>query len=111
MKKAFFPFLLAFAATSLFALPVRAADEAAELNDLPAAVQKTARDVVGKSKIEEVEDTFEDGKRATEVEFLRGGKKMAVVISPEGSVIQLEHRMSVGDAPKKIKESVLKEVT
>ena len=78
------------------------------LNTLPPLVQKAARKLVGKSKVEEVENTFENGKRAYEVEFKRGGKEMAVVISEEGKLIQTENRMSVGDAPKKIQNAVLK---
>jgi len=82
------------------------ADEEAELNDLPAAVQKTAHEQVGTSKIEEVEDTFEEGQHATEVEYRENGKKMAVVIAKDGTLIQKEYRMSPSDAPDSIKEAV-----
>ena len=81
-------------------------DEEAELNDLPAAVQKTAHEQIGKSKIEEVEDTFEDGQHATEVEYRENGKKMAVVIAKDGALIQKEYRMSPEDAPDTIKAAV-----
>ena len=66
------------------------ADEEAELNDLPAAVQKTAHEEIGKSKVEEVEDTFEDGQHATEVEYTRereedgGGHREGWDVDPEG---------------------------
>lgn len=79
-----------------------------DLNSLPPAVQKTARAQVGENKIEEVEDTFEDGKRAYEVEFSRHGEKLAVVISEQGQLLQTEHRLSVSETPPKIKEAVLK---
>jgi hypothetical protein len=82
------------------------ADEDADLNDLPAAVQKTAHEQVGTSKIEEVEDTFEEGQHATEVEYRENGKKMAVVIAKDGSLIQKEYRMSPADAPDVIKSAV-----
>jgi hypothetical protein len=82
------------------------ADEAAELDDLPAAVQKTAHAQVGASKIEEVETTYEDGQHATEVEYLQNGKKMAVVIAKDGTLIQTEYRMSPADAPAVIKTAV-----
>lgn len=82
------------------------ADEEAELNDLPAAVQKTAHEQVGTSKIEEVEDTFEEGQHATEVEYLENGKKMAVVIAKDGILIQKEHRMSPTEAPATIRNAV-----
>src|SRR5579864_1105966 len=75
------------------------ADEEAELNTLPAAVQKTAHKEIGTSKIEEVEDTFEEGQHATEVEYRENGKKMAVVIAKDGTLIQKEDRLSPGDAP------------
>jgi hypothetical protein len=81
-------------------------DEAAELNALPAAVQKTAHEQVGASKIEEVEDTFEEGQHATEVEYREHGKRMAVVIAKDGALIQKEYRMSPGDAPAAIKKAV-----
>jgi len=84
-------------------------EEKADLDALPAAVQKTARELVGKAKVEEVENTFEAGKRAYEVEFERNGKEMAVVISPEGKLLQTEDRMSVGDTPKNIRNAVLKQ--
>jgi hypothetical protein len=87
--------------------PVRTwADEEAELNALPPAVQKTAHEQVGKSKIEEVEDTFEEGQHATEVEYLDKGKKMAVVIAKDGRLIQKEYRMSPEEAPEAIKKAV-----
>jgi len=82
------------------------ADEAAELNELPAAVQKTAHEQVGTSKIEEVEDTFEEGQHATEVEYRENGKKMAVVIAKDGTLIQKEHRLSPSEAPDVIKKAV-----
>ena len=64
------------------------ADEDDDLNALPAAVQKTAHEQVGANKIEEVEDTYEDGQHATEVEFRENGKKYAVVIAKDGTLIQ-----------------------
>ena len=82
------------------------ADEEADLNDLPPAVQKTAHEQVGTSKVEEVEDTFEEGQHATEVEYRENGKKMAVVIAKDGTLIQKEYRMSPSDAPDVIKSAV-----
>ena len=82
------------------------ADEEAELNELPAVVQKTAHEQIGKSKIEEVEATFEEGQHATEVEYRENGKKMAVVIAKDGTLIQKEYRMSPADAPDAIKKAV-----
>jgi hypothetical protein len=82
------------------------AGEEAELNDLPAAVQKTAHEQIGTSKVEEVEDTFEEGQHATEVEYRENGRKMAVVIAKDGTLIQKEYRMSPGDAPDAIKQAV-----
>ena len=85
------------------------ADEEADLNDLPAAVQKTAHDQIGKAPVEEVEDTYEEGQHATEVEYREAGKKMAVVIAKDGALIQKEYRMSPIDAPDAIKAAVNKE--
>jgi hypothetical protein len=82
------------------------ADEEADLNDLPAAVQKTAHQEIGPSKVEEVEDTFEEGQHATEVEYRENGKKMAVVIASDGTLIQKELRMSPSDAPAAIRTAV-----
>jgi len=82
------------------------ADEEADLNDLPAAVQKTAHEQIGKSKVEEVEDTYEEGQHATEVEYGENGKKMAVVIAKDGTLIQKEYRMSPTDAPDVIQKAV-----
>jgi hypothetical protein len=84
----------------------RAEDEEAELNALPAAVQKTAHEQIGTSKVEEVEDTYEEGQHATEVEYRETGKKMAVVIAKDGTLIQKEYRMSPTDAPDAIKKAV-----
>ena len=84
----------------------RAEDEDAEFKDLPAAVQKTAKAEIGSSKIEEVEDTFEEGQHATEVEYRQNGKKMAVVIAKDGTLIQKEYRMSPTDAPADIQKAV-----
>ncbi|MGA3172179.1 MAG: hypothetical protein ABSE62_14330 [Chthoniobacteraceae bacterium] len=81
-------------------------DEEAELNDLPAAVQKTAHEEIGASKVEEVEDTYEEGQHATEVEYHENGKKMAVVIAADGTLIQKEYRMSPSDAPAVIEKAV-----
>jgi hypothetical protein len=81
-------------------------DEESELNDLPPAVQKTAHQQVGTSKIEEVEDTFEEGQHATEVEYRENGQKMAVVIAKDGTLIQKEHRLSPSETPDAIKKSV-----
>ena len=82
------------------------ADEEAELNELPAAVQKTAHEQIGKSKIEEVEPTVEEGQHATEVEYRENGKKMAIVIAKDGTLIQKEYRMSPSEAPEAIKKAV-----
>jgi hypothetical protein len=94
------------AALTLYPVRLRAEDEDADLNDLPAAVQKTAHEQVGANAIEEVEDTYEDGQHATEVEFSESGKKMAVVIAKDGTLIQKEYRMSPADAPDAIKKAV-----
>jgi len=83
-----------------------AEDEEGELNALPAAVQKTAHDQIGKSAVEEVEATYEEGQHATEVEYRENGKKMAVVIAKDGTLIQKEYRMSPMDAPDAIKKAV-----
>ena len=83
-------------------------DDDLNLNDLPAAVQKTARHEVGSSKVEEIEDTYEEGQHATEVEYRESGKKMAVVIAKDGTLIQKEYRMSPSDAPAVIQGSVAK---
>ena len=89
--------------------PGIAGEEKSELDALPPVVQKTARKLVGKAKVEEVENTVENGKRAYEVEFERGGKAMAVVISTEGKLLQTEDRMSVGDTPENIRKALLKQ--
>ncbi len=81
-------------------------DEEAELNALPAAVQKTAHEQIGTSEVEEVEDTYEDGQHATEVEYSVNGKKMAVVIAKDGALIQKEYRMSPSDAPDVIRKAI-----
>jgi hypothetical protein len=98
--------LLAGAAALVFNPHLARADEEADLNDLPAAVQKTAHEQVGTSKVEEVEDTFEEGRHATEVEYRENGKKMAVVIAKDGTLIQKEYRMSPSDAPGAITAAV-----
>jgi uncharacterized membrane protein YkoI len=94
------------AALTLYPVRIWAEDEDADLNDLPAAVQKTAHEQVGKNAVEEVEATFEAGQHATEVEFREDGRKMAVVIAKDGTLIQKEYRMSPADAPDAIKKSV-----
>jgi hypothetical protein len=103
--RALLPGAALFAALSLNPGHARA-DEEADLNDLPPAVQKTAHEQVGTSKVEEVEDTFEEGQHATEVEYRENGKKMAVVIAKDGTLIQKEYRMSPSDAPDVIKSAV-----
>jgi hypothetical protein len=103
---------LLFPATLSIALamcgPIARADEAAELNDLPAAVQKTARAQVGTAEVNEVEPTYEDGQHATEIEYRVNGKQMAAVIAKDGTLIQTEYRMSPKDAPAVITAAVSK---
>ena len=96
----------AFFATLLFCSAGHALAEEDDLGSLPAVVQKVARAEVGRSKVEEVEDTFEDGKRAYEVEFRRNHEKLAIVISEQGKLIQTEHRLSPEDAPAQVKATV-----
>lgn len=79
-----------------------------DLHSLPEPVQKTARAQIGQANIDEIEDTFEDGQRAYEVEFQRHGEKLAVVIATDGRLIQLEHRLSVANATKELKEGIEK---
>jgi len=94
-------------AASLSLLPAALwADEEAELAEQPAAVQKTAHEIIGKSRIEEVEPSFEEGVHATEVEYRENGKKMAIVIAKDGTLIQKEYRMSPSEAPDAIKKAV-----
>jgi len=98
---------MAALALALAVYPCRSfADEEDELNEQPAAVQKTAHEQVGASMITEVEPSFEEGQHATEVEYTENGNKMAVVIAKDGTLIQKEHRMSPGDAPEVIKTAV-----
>jgi len=106
MKRgAILPAAAVLAALALSAGAARADDEA-ELAALPAAVQKTAHAQMGTSKIEEVEETYEGGQHATEVEYREDGKKMAVVIAKDGTLIQKEYRMSPSDAPEAIRKAV-----
>jgi hypothetical protein len=100
------PALSLLASIAIYPVHVWAEDEESDLNSLPAAVQKTAHEQVGKNAVEEVEDTYEDGQHATEVEFTENGKKMAVVIAKDGTLIQKEYRMSPADAPNAIKKAV-----
>jgi hypothetical protein len=95
-----------FAALILGPGLVRADDEEAELKEQPAAVQKTAHKEVGKAEITEVEPSYEEGQHATEVEYTEEGKRMAVVIAKDGTLIQKEYRMSPGDAPAAIVKGV-----
>jgi hypothetical protein len=81
--RSFLPAATLLAALTLYPVRMWAEDEEANLNDLPAAVQKTAHEQVGKNSVEEVEDTYEGGQHATEVEFREDGKKMAVVIAKD----------------------------
>jgi uncharacterized membrane protein YkoI len=104
--RSFLPAATLLAALTLYPVRMWAEDEEANLNDLPAAVQKTAHEQVGKNSVEEVEDTYEGGQHATEVEFREDGKKMAVVIAKDGTLIQKEYRMSPADAPDAIKKAV-----
>ena len=85
-----------------------AEEESADLNSLPPAAQKTARELLGKAKVEEVEPTFENGIHAYEVEFTREGKPMAIVLSRDGKLIQTETRIAPADAPEKIRVAALK---
>ena len=110
--KTFFPARFLFTAVTAGALLIVHAvyaDEEAELARLSPAAQKTVHKAVGSSKITEVEPAFVDGKHATEVEFKRGGKEMAIVVSPEGKLIQTEERMSPKDAPEPFRNAVLKQ--
>jgi hypothetical protein len=102
---AILPIAAIAAALVLNPLLIRA-DEEDELNEQPAAVQKTAHEQIGSSKIEEVEPTYAAGQHATEVEYGENGKKMAIVIAPDGTLIQKEHRMSPSEAPEAIKAAV-----
>lgn len=83
------------------------ADPEAELKEQPPAVQKTAREQVGKAGIDEVEPAFEEGRHATEVEYRQAGKKMAVIIAPDGTLIQKEHRLSPAEAPPEIQKALV----
>jgi hypothetical protein len=102
---AILPLAAIAAALALNPILVRA-DEEAELSEQPPAVQKTAHEQIGASKIEEVEPTYAAGEHATEVEYREKGQKMAIVIAPDGTLIQKEHRMSPGEAPDAIKAAV-----
>jgi hypothetical protein len=99
--------MAALAATlALYPGRARADDEEAELKEQPEAVQKTAHKEVGKLKIVEVEPSYEEGQHATEVEYMDGSQKMAIVIAKDGRLIQKEYRMSPADAPKAIVKGV-----
>lgn len=99
--------LTLLAASALLINPAHIlADEEADLNDQPAAVQKTAHEQIGASSVEEVEPTFAAGQHATEVEYSENGKKMAIAIAKDGTLIQKEYRMSPADAPDVIKAAV-----
>jgi hypothetical protein len=103
--RALLPAFAVLASLSMY--PCRTlADDDDDFNSLPPAVQKTAHEQIGKSAIEEVEDTYEEGQHATEVEYSENGKKMAVVIAKDGTLIQKEYRMSPADAPDVIKKAV-----
>ena len=102
-------FLFAAAAGALLIVHTVQAEEDDDLGKLSAEVQKTVHKVIGSSKIDEVEPTYVDGKYATEVEFHRDGKEMAIVVSPEGKLIQTEERMAQKNMPEVIKSAVLKQ--
>lgn len=105
--RALLPIAAMFAALTIHPMQGRADDdEAAELSEQPAAVQKTAHEIIGQLKIEEVEPSFEGGQHATEVEYTDNGKKMAIVIAKDGTLIQKEYRMSSSQAPQAIEKAV-----
>jgi uncharacterized membrane protein YkoI len=78
------------------------------LSDTPAAVQATARSVVGGNKVGDIDKTDEDGKVAYEIEYNVGAVEHAVVIAESGDVLEQSVDVEASAVPAAVTDAMTK---
>lgn len=88
-----------------FALP--AADPAAKalsLTDLPAAVQKSVRQQIGKSEVTAIEKQDEDGEISYDVDFVRNGEERSLSVMDNGRLLSIA--MGLLEVPAPVRNTI-----
>jgi 3-keto-L-gulonate-6-phosphate decarboxylase len=85
---------------------VWADDGMVPLDKLPKRVVEALKKQFPKAELLEASKETEDGKTEYEVTIKEGGTKIAVTLSPEGTILGLEKEMAMKDLPKAVMEIV-----
>jgi hypothetical protein len=83
----------------LAAAAVARADDEDHLAKAPAAVQATVKKILGSGKLDGFDTVQSDGKPAYDVDLSIGGSNYAVVVNPDGGVIQYEVEVNTALVP------------
>lgn len=77
--------------------------------DLPAAVQKSAKEQSRGATIRGYSKDVEDGKTIYEVETRSGGKSKDISLDESGAVVEVEQQVSLGDLPAAVRNGLQKQ--
>ena len=77
--------------------------------ELPAAVQGTARQVVGDGQITEaIRERGDDGGEIYEISYFSGGANFDAEISPDGRLLVVDEQISLSAAPEGVRAAIEK---
>ncbi|MGC8840430.1 MAG: hypothetical protein ACP5QZ_03115 [Candidatus Sumerlaeaceae bacterium] len=91
------------------------ADEADEkeisLDEAPAAVRAAIQKEIGaEGKLTKLVKEMDEGKEAYEADFMKQGIECSVKVAPDGSVVEIEKKVSVDSLPAAVKSALKKEI-
>jgi hypothetical protein len=85
---------------------VRADEEKVPINQLPEAVLKAVRDRFPNAQVVDASKETEEGKTEYEVGLKDGGKKLDVMLTPEGGITAIEKTIPVKGLPEAVKLAI-----
>jgi uncharacterized membrane protein YkoI len=84
-------------------------EQRVQLKDLPAAVQKTAREQSKGAKILGYSKEIEEDKTYYEVEMMVKGRGKDVLIDESGIVVEVEEQVTLASLPPAVKSEIVKQ--
>jgi hypothetical protein len=81
-------------------------EQSISFNDLPSAVQETAKRESQGAKVRGYAKEMDKGKTEYEVQLLVAGKSKDIAIDPEGKVLETEQEVALNSIPKEARSAI-----
>jgi hypothetical protein len=99
-------FYLALPTVLLLVIGSAAQERRIEKSDLPPAVQRAADEQSKGATVRGYSTEIENGKREYELESMVNGRSRDVTIAPDGTVLEVEQQVEMGELPASVRDAL-----